>query len=172
MILANVRLSARSAAGYARFSGLVAEMLRNVETMAAQSEDDAARLVRLGAPRERVHVTGSVKFDVRLPASLIEEAQALRRIWGVERYLWIAASTHAGEDEQVLDALEIVFGALSGCLLVLVPRHPERFSRVAALCRRRGLRTANRSDNPKNLTDIDVFIGDTMGEVPLFYAAS
>ena len=149
VVLANVRLSARSAAGYARFGALVADMLGNVDVVAAQSEDDATRLVRLGAPRERVHVTGSVKFDVRLPASLVEEAQALRRTWGVERNVWIAASTHEGEDEQVLTALNTVIGALSGCLLVLVPRHPERFSRVAALCRRRGFRTVHRSDNPQ-----------------------
>ena len=172
VVLANVRLSARSAAGYARFAGLVHNMLRNVDVVAAQSEDDATRLVRLGAPRERVHVTGSVKFDVHLPASLIEQAQALRRTWGVERNVWIAASTHEGEDEQVLDALNTVFDALSGCLLVLVPRHPERFSRVESLCRRRGFRTATRSENPRSLTDVDVFIGDTMGELPLLYAAS
>ena len=172
VVLANVRLSARSAAGYARFAGLVRDMLHNVDVVAAQSEDDATRLVRLGAPRERVHVTGSVKFDVLLPASLIEQAQALRRTWGVERNVWIAASTHEGEDEQVLDALNTVFDALSGCLLVLVPRHPERFSRVESLCRRRGFRTATRSENPQNLTDVDVFIGDTMGELPLLYAAS
>ena len=172
VVLANVRLSARSAAGYARFGRLVSEMLANVDVVAAQSEDDATRLVRLGASRARVHVTGSVKFDVRLPASLVEEAQALRRIWGVERNVWIAASTHEGEDEQVLDALSAVSSVSSGCLLVLVPRHPERFSRVAALCRRRGYRTANRSDDPRTLAGIDVFIGDTMGELPLFYAAS
>ena len=172
VVLANVRLSARSAAGYARFGALTADMLANVDVVAAQSEDDATRLVRLGAPREKVYVTGSVKFDVRLPASLVEEAQALRRIWGVERDVWIAASTHEGEDEQVLDALNTVFVALSGCLLVLVPRHPERFSRVASLCRRRGFRIANRSDNPQSLADVDIFIGDTMGELPLFYAAS
>ena len=172
VVLANVRLSARSAAGYARFAGLVHNMLRNVDVVAAQSEDDATRLVRLGAPRERVHVTGSVKFDVHLPASLIEQAQALRRTWGVERNVWIAASTHEGEDEQVLDVLNTVFDALSGCLLVLVPRHPERFSRVESLCRRRGFRTATRSENPRSLTDVDVFIGDTMGELPLLYAAS
>lgn len=172
VVLANVRLSARSAAGYARFGALVRAMLANVEVVAVQSEDDATRLVELGADPSRVHVTGSIKFDVRLPASLIEQAQALRRIWGVERNVWIAASTHEGEDEQVLDAFSIVSGAVSGCLLVLVPRHPERFSRVAALCRRRGFRTVNRSDNPKSLTDVAVFVGDTMGELPLFYAAS
>ena len=72
----------------------------------------------------------------------------------------------------MLDALNTVFDALSDCLLVLVPRHPERFSRVESLCRRRGFRTATRSENPQSLADVDVFIGDTMGELPLLYAAS
>lgn len=172
VILANTRLSARSAAGYARFGTLVSEMLSNVDLVAAQSEVDASRIVNLGAPLSRVHVTGSMKFDVQLPASLREEAQALRRIWGVERNVWIAASTHQGEDEQVLDALTAVLRVSPGCLLVLTPRHPERFSRVTALCRRRGYRTANRSENPQSLSDVDVFIGDSMGELPLLYAAS
>ena len=172
VVLANMRLSARSAAGYSRVGKLVSNMLSNVNAIAAQSQVDASRFVTLGAPSERVHVTGSVKFDVRMPASLIEEAQALRRIWGVERNIWIAASTHEGEDEQVLDALGGVLRVFPGSLLVLVPRHPERFPRVAALCRKRGYRTVNRSDNPKNLSEVDVLIGDSMGELPLFYSAS
>ena len=172
LVLANVRLSARSAAGYARFSGLARNMLGKVDVVAAQSEDDAARLMILGAPRNRVHVTGNIKFDVRLPASLVEEAQAIRRTWGVERDVWIAASTHEGEDKHVLDALSDVRAAFPNCLLVLVPRHPERFSRVAALCRRRGFRTGTRSENPATCDQVDVFIGDTMGELQLFYAAS
>ena len=172
LLIVNARLSARSAAGYARLGGLARELLSNVSAFAVQSEDDAARLVALGAPRERMSVTGSVKFDIRLPASLFEQAQALRRAWGVERSVWIAASTHEGEDEHVLDAFELVRGEFPDTLLVLGPRHPERFEKVIALCRGREFLTAHRSNSPVSFEDVDVLVGDTMGELPLFYAAA
>ena len=171
LLLVNARLSARSAAGYARLGGLVREMLSRVTAIAAQSEDDATRLVALGAPAKAVSVTGSVKFDVRLPASLIEQAQVLRRLLGVERNVWIAASTHEGEDDSVLDAFSQVSTRFADALLVLVPRHPERFSKVTALCRRRGFVTARRSDGLADCDELNVVVGDTMGELPLFYAA-
>ena len=174
VLVVNARLSARSAAGYAKLGGLAREMLANVSAFAVQSEDDAARLVALGAPPDRMSVTGSVKFDIRLPASLLEQAQAqaLRRTWGVERSIWIAASTHDGEDETVLDAFSLTLRRFPDALLVLVPRHPERFDKVTALCRRRGLTTARRSDCPASCGELSILVGDTMGELSLFYAAA
>lgn len=172
VLLANLRLSERSAKGYRHVPGLARAMLRNVSAIAAQSEDDAARLIRLGARRATVRVTGSVKFDVELPPSLREQAQVIRRAWGVDRAVWIAASTHEGEDEQVLEAFARVLRLTPNCLLVIVPRHPERFTRVASLCRRHGYHTVLRSDDPISCATVDVFIGDTMGELPVFYAAS
>ena len=172
VVMANVRLSERSAAGYRRFRRLFAPGLGGVAAVSAQSGDDARRLASIGVPPGAIEVTGSTKFDVRLPASLCEEAAALRRTWGVARGVWIAASTHEGEEEQVFDAFKQVLEALPDSLLVLVPRHPERFGAVAALVRRRGFEPAMRSRRPVDCTGARVFIGDTMGELPLFYAAA
>ena len=172
VVLANVRLSARSARGYRWAGRLSREMLQRVSSIAAQSQSDATRMLSLGAPPESVEVTGSVKFDLHLPASLREEAQVLRRSLGPERSVFIAASTHEGEDAQVLDAFARVLVAIPHCLLVLVPRHPERFAAAAALSRRRGYATALRSRAPSSFDGVDVFVGDSMGELPLFYAAA
>ncbi len=172
LILANARLSERSARRYAHVRSLVSETLHQVTAIAAQSAPDAERMIVLGAPRERVCVTGSIKFDIKLQASLREQAAVLRRGLGTERALWIAASTHEGEEELILDAFDTVKQALPHSLLVLVPRHPERFAKVAALCRKRDLRTVLRSEGRACDERTDVFIGDSMGELPLFYAAS
>ncbi len=171
VVVANARLSERSAAGYAWLGAFVAAMLQQITVIAAQAQDDAERFVALGAPPARVHHTGSVKFDMHWPASLIEQAQALRRTLGVERGVWIVASTHEAEETQLLDAYANVLCAIPDCLLLFVPRHPERFAPAAALCRKRGFRTVLRSGTPLSCEDADVYVGDTMGELGLFYAA-
>ena len=172
LIVANARLSARSAVGYHRVGALARATLRDVSVIAAQSETDAERFIALGAPRETLHVTGSIKFDMHLPASLREQAQVLRRELGVQRPVWIAASTHEGEEEQVLEAFAQVRVQVANALLLLVPRHPERFARVAALCEKRGLSLVSRSSHLPCQSDTAVFLGDSMGELPLFYAAA
>ena len=172
VILANVRLSERSAAGYRRFRGLFAPVLADVAAIAAQSGEDARRLASIGAPPDVIKVTGSTKFDIPMLASLREEAAALRRNWGSSRDIWIAASTHNGEESLVLDAFKQVLDAIPGSLLVLVPRHPERFREVGAYVRRRGFQSVMRSQRPVDCSGVEVFIGDTMGELPLFYAAA
>jgi len=140
--------------------------------IAAQTQPDAERLIALGADPAHTHVTGSIKFDIKLPVGLREQAAALRREFGNDRPVWIAASTHEGEEDCVLDAFEQVKRVMPNCLLVLVPRHPERFAPVAGLCRRRGHCIALRSELQPCDAETDVFVGDTMGELPLFYAAS
>ena len=172
VILANVRLSERSVAGYRRFPGLFAPALGGVAAIAVQSGEDARRIESIGAPPGIIDVTGSTKFDIPMLASLREEAAALRRTWGSSRGIWIAASTHDGEEIQVLDAFEQVLERLPESMLVLVPRHPERFGDAAALVRRRGFDPAMRSRRPVECSGARVFIGDTMGELPLFYAAA
>ena len=172
VILANVRLSERSATGYRRFRGLFAPVLGDVAAIAVQSGEDARRIASIGAPPDIIDVTGSTKFDIPMLASLREEAAALRRVWGSSRGIWIAASTHDGEEALVLDAFEQVLDGLPGSLLVLVPRHPERFREVAAYVRRRGFEPVMRSQRPVDCSGVQVFIGDTMGELPLFYAAA
>ena len=172
VVLANVRLSERSAAGYRRFRRLFEPALGGVAAIAVQSGEDARRLASIGAPPDVIDVTGSTKFDIPMLASLREEAAALRRTWGPSRGIWIAASTHDGEEALVLDAFEQVLDRVPGSLLVLVPRHPERFGEVATQVRRRGLEPVLRSRRPPDCSGTQVFIGDTMGELPLFYAAA
>ena len=172
VVLANVRLSERSVAGYRRFRGLFAPVLGGVAAIAVQGREDARRIASIGAPSDIIEVTGSTKFDIPVLASLREEAAALRRIWGASRGIWIAASTHDGEEALVLDAFERVLDRHPESLLVLVPRHPERFREVAAYVHRRGFEPALRSQRPVDCAGVRVFIGDTMGELPLFYAAA
>ncbi|MFN2309701.1 MAG: lipid IV(A) 3-deoxy-D-manno-octulosonic acid transferase [Gammaproteobacteria bacterium] len=172
VLLVNARLSARSAAGYRRLRALTAATLGCLRGIAAQDRTDAERLVELGAAPERVRVTGSIKFDVKIPASLTEQAAVLRRDWGVQRPVWIAASTHEGEDERVLAAHREIRARFPSALLVLVPRHPERFARVAALCHEQGWVTVLRSRQLPTPAEAAVFVGDSMGELLLFFAAA
>jgi len=170
-ILANGRLSERSARRYARLGAFGRATFQRIGRVAAQTEADAARFVALGVPAERVSVTGNIKFDLRLPASLHERAEVLRRGWD-NRPVWVAASTHEGEEEQVLAAHRALLARLPQALLVLVPRHPERFERVAALGRRAGLRMVRRSEAKPCPPEAQLFLGDSMGELPLFLAAA
>lgn len=170
-ILANGRMSERSARGYARLDAFSRETFSHISAVAAQTQADADRFVQLGVPPGSVQVTGSIKFDIRLPASLLEQAAVVRRGWG-DRPVWLAASTHEGEDELVLAAHKRVLSDHADALLVLVPRHPERFERAASLCRKEGFRLARRSFGERAAQDIPVFLGDTMGELTLFIGAA
>lgn len=172
VIIANARLSPHSTIRYHRITRLTRETLGNVAAVAAQSETDAERLIQLGLDPARVCVTGSIKFDVRLPESLREQAAVMRRDWGVNRSVWIAASTHEGEEELILKAFEQVRRSVPNALLVLVPRHPERFTKAAAMCRKHGHDVVLRSEHQPCDAHTSVFIGDTMGELVVFYAAS
>lgn len=172
-LLVNARLSARSARGYARLAPLTRPMLQDLTAVLAQQADDGERFLQLGLPRERLQVTGSIKFDVQRDAGVIARAARLREAWtaGGTRPVWLAASTHAGEDEPVLAAFAQLRQQVPGLLLVLVPRHPERFDAVARLAARAGWRVARHSlgDAP---AAADIVLGDTMGELLAFYGAA
>jgi 3-deoxy-D-manno-octulosonic-acid transferase len=172
LLMINARLSEKSTAGYRRFPGLVGETLEAVTEIVAQGALDAQRFELIGADPGKITVAGNLKFEQRIPHSLIEKAEVLRRDWGTSRPVWIAASTHEGEDELVLDVFRQVREKVRDCLLVLVPRHPERFGAVAELCRKRGYPTVLRSQRTPCSDETAVFIGDSMGELPLFYAAA
>jgi len=172
-LLANGRLSEKSAKGYARFPGFTRSMLGNLTRVVAQYAADAERFAALGLPRERIRVTGNIKFDLHIDSGLVSEAQALAHQWRGpgRRPIWLAASTHAGEDEIILDAFETLRREFPQLLLVLVPRHPHRFDPVANLCRERNLKLARRSDRRAPEPQQQVLLGDTMGELLKFYGA-
>jgi 3-deoxy-D-manno-octulosonic-acid transferase len=173
ILVANVRMSERSMRGYQRVARLTRATLRTVRAFGVQTRAEAQRMLALGASPDTVHVTGSMKFEMRLPASLQEQAEVLRRDWGASRPVWIAASTHEGEDEPVLVAHAELKKHFADALLVLVPRHPERFAAVARLCQKAGFKIAQRSQYRGPIdASVDVVLGDTMGELQLFFAAS
>ncbi len=176
-ILVNGRLSEKSARGYQRFAGLTAPMLNNLQLALIQNAVDASRFVQLGLPESKVRVTGNIKFDLTLTDDLRTRAAELNKhlAMGRERIIWIAASTHQGEDEIILDvfagAREAMGQNATQLILILVPRHPERFDRVGQLCEARGFKTLRRSRN--DITpDMDILLGDTMGELMLLFGAS
>ncbi|WP_395764046.1 lipid IV(A) 3-deoxy-D-manno-octulosonic acid transferase [Stutzerimonas balearica] len=169
--LANARLSERSARGYARFSGLTAPMLGELALIAVQTEAEAERFRRLGARSACVQVTGSIKFDLSIDPALPQRAEQLRGQWQAQhRPVWIAASTHQGEDEIVLAAHRTLLAAHPDALLILVPRHPERFASVFELCRREGLSAVRRSTGEAVRGETQVLVGDTMGELLFLFA--
>jgi len=173
VIVANARMSERSARGYARFSSLAASTLNDVAVIAAQSDADAQRFIALGARRDLVQVTGSVKFDISLPDGLLDQGAALRsELFGSVRPVWLAASTHEGEDELVLQAFAEVRQHQPDLLLLLVPRHPERFDAVAELCQKQGYEVVRRSEAGSCSEATAVFVGDSMGELLLFLATA
>ncbi len=172
VLITNARLSARSAKGYGKLGALVRDTLGDINLIAAQGEGDAARFRELGAPSDRVAVMGNLKFDQRIPGDLEDRAEVLRRELGASRPVWVAASTHEGEDEQVLDAFARLRETQPDALLLLVPRHPERFARVAALARKRGHAVVLRSEGRPCDAQTAVFVGDTLGELLLFYAVA
>lgn len=168
--LANARLSERSARGYARFAGLTRPMLEEMSLIAVQTETEAERFRSLGARAQCVQVTGSIKFDLKVHDQLLPHARQLREQWSaLQRPVWIAASTHEGEDALILEAHQRLLQVHGDALLILVPRHPERFDAVHELCRER-FTTVRRSSGAAVDGQVQVLLGDTMGELMFLYA--
>jgi 3-deoxy-D-manno-octulosonic-acid transferase len=167
VLLANARLSEKSAAGYRRVGSLAREALADLAAIAAQTEADAARLAVLGAPY--VEVTGNLKFDIAAAPEMVARGRELRRLFG-ERPVLLAASTREGEEALLLDAL--ARSPLAGALTVIVPRHPQRFDEVAALLRERGLGCVRRSEGRPVPAGQAFALGDSMGEMTAYYAAA
>ena len=168
LLLLNARLSEKSARGYARFARLARDALGGLPAVAAQTADDAARLTGLGA--ENVSVMGNLKFDIEPPPAMLELGRQLREQFGTVRKVFLAASTRAGEEALLLDALQQVH--IPGLLLVIVPRHPQRFAEVAALLEQRGIPFQRRSANCSVTAETRVVLGDSMGEMFAYYAAA
>ncbi len=167
----NARLSARSARGYGYVASVMRKMLSRVTLIAANGEADAKRFITLGANPANVHVTGNIKFDLQLPSSLLMESEQLKKTLGANRFIWIAASTHEGEEEIILAAHKKLREKMPNALLILVPRHASRFATVAKQIAADFV-LARRSDMKTVQPDTQVFLGDSMGELLLFYSVA
>ena len=170
VLLASARLTERSMRLLRRLAALFAPAMEKV-TVAAQTAVDAERFQAIGAQASRVHVTGNVKFDMEVDENLHQAGDALRASQFPGRLVWVAGSTHEGEEEQLLDAHQRVRLRYPDSLLVLAPRHPERFEPVRARLKARGVRFASRSVGAPTGADTEVLLADTLGELPMFYAA-
>ena len=176
VLLANARLSARSAKGYGKLGKLTREMLQQISIIAAQDQAGGQRFIDLGFPESQLSVTGSVKFDLQVSSEVISEGLALREQWqeclGKDIRLLIAASTHEGEDELILDAFKRIQAVDHSVRLLLVPRHPERFNSVYNLIQHNQLAVARHSLGADLPCNTQVILGDTMGEMMKLFAAS
>ncbi|GLX65100.1 3-deoxy-D-manno-octulosonic acid transferase [Proteus sp. GOKU] len=169
LIIANARLSERSAAGYQKLGSFVKTMLQKITLIAAQNQEDGERFIELGLKRSHLHVTGSLKFDISVTPELAARAVALRRQWAAHRPVWIATSTHEGEETIILETHKKLLTQFPQLLLILVPRHPERFPKAEQLTREAGLKYTLRSTDAVPDAQTQVVIGDTMGELMLLY---
>lgn len=172
LVLVSARISPRSVSGYRRLLPLIRETLSHGIVIAAQSQADADRFIELGASPLRTTVTGNIKFDVKQDPEVPKDGKRLRSETFGERPVWVAASTHDGEEGQILDAHRTLLKEFPTLLLVLIPRHPERFDNVRNRIEQAGFPLVSRTQGIACGRDTQVFLGDTMGEVPLFYAAS
>ncbi len=172
LVLVSARISPNSVVTYRRFLPLFRETLSYGIIIAAQSEADAERFRSLGAAPERTKVTGNIKFDIELAVDLVERGAAFRRDNFEGRPVWVAASTHDREEEQVIEAHKKVRETFPDALLILAPRHPERFSGVRNMLQKNGMNFVARTDREPCTDETEVYLGDTMGDVPMFYAAA
>ena len=173
VVIANARMSEKSSRGYQRFSQLTKNMLEKINCVVAQHTDDGKNFLKLGLSETQLTIAGNIKFDALLNSELSSRASRLKLEWSGQnnRRIFLAASTHQGEDEIVLDAYKKIRKNYPELLLVLVPRHPERFSEVAQLCLDHDLSIVKRSDSVGPKRYDQVLLGDTMGELMLFYGA-
>ncbi|MES2607040.1 MAG: lipid IV(A) 3-deoxy-D-manno-octulosonic acid transferase [Pseudomonadota bacterium] len=169
VLLVNARLSPKSFASYQRVGALAQRMLQQLSVVAAQSLADGERFVKLGLPAAALQLTGSLKFDLAVQADKVAQAKQLKSQWQ-QRPVWIAASTREGEDGLVIQAFQRALQQIPALLLVLVPRHPERFTLAAELAASAGLHTVRYSSGDSVRSDTQVLVGDSLGDMHFYYS--
>lgn len=172
LIIANARLSEKSSRGYRRLGRAMSDIMQKITLIAVQSQDDADRFISLGVKPDHLSVTGSIKFDISVTAEQAAQALTLRQQWAAYRPVWIAASTHDGEEQIILQAQRNLLAQIPTLLLILVPRHPERFPIAEELTRAAGMSYITRSSGKIPTAETQVVIGNTMGELMLLYGVS
>jgi 3-deoxy-D-manno-octulosonic-acid transferase len=170
LCMANARLSDRSTRRFQRLPGFVGEILQTPAWIGAQSDEDRDRLILCGANPQSADMTGNLKFDLDIPASLNERGAALRARWGSQRPVLVAGSTHEDDETVVIPAFAGLLEKQPSALLILVPRHPERFARSTQLARQAGLKTELRSEGESCSSSAQCFVIDSIGELMTYYA--
>jgi 3-deoxy-D-manno-octulosonic-acid transferase len=172
VLVANARMSEKSMLRYQRYPVLTKQTLVAITMVAAQTRSDADRIEMLGLDRDHIQVTGSIKFDMDVSEDVLKSGEQLRQQWGDNRKIWIAASTHDDEEQRLLPVFKKLKLQFPDLLLVVVPRHPERFDKVWKLYRQSSFEVTRRSANEDVTDKTDILLGDTMGELVKFYVAS
>ena len=172
LYMINARLSAKSARGYLKIPCLVRPTLAHVSLIATQTQADADRFIQIGADESKVRTVGNLKYDIDMAPDIIERGKRLKTELFAGRFVWIIASTHKHEEDIFLELYRDIKADIPDLLVLIVPRHPERFAEVERLCRQAGLNVATRSSGRPCTKDTDVFLLDKMGELKLFYAAA
>ncbi|MCU8018361.1 lipid IV(A) 3-deoxy-D-manno-octulosonic acid transferase [Shewanella sp. SM72] len=173
LMLANARLSAKSAAQYAKRPKLSRPMLQRLDVIAVQTQVEAQRFIELGVSPDRVTVCGSLKFDLSITPERLANAKLLRQTWGRKTSpIWVAGSVHPGEFDAMLIAHRQLLAQWPDALLIIAPRHPEQFSAVAEVVASQGFELIRRSGNLPVTATTQVLVGDTMGELLTFYGAA
>ena len=172
LYIINARLSAKSSRGYQKIPTLVHPALAQVSLIATQTQDDASRFIAIGADCEKVKILGNIKFDVEIPPAIIEHGLQIKADLFRDRFVWMIASTHKDEEAMFLEIYKEIKQKIPELLLVLVPRHPERFADVKKLCEQFQLSVVMRASGDRVNTETDVYLVDSMGELKMLYAAS
>lgn len=170
IVIANACLSQRSFTRYKYIAGTIGYLLNCTTFVIAQNKTYGNRFTKLGLSRNRLLVMGNIKFDLKIPETLNEQALELRKKLGLNRPIWVAASTHAQEEEKILTAAAKINETVTNALLILIPRHPERFAEVAKLCAQKNFKFIRYSEQQDCNVDVNVIVGDVMGQLLLFYA--
>ncbi len=171
-VIVNARLSERSAKRYQSFSFFTHQLLNKIDKILCLHNDDAQRFIDIGAQQHQIAVTGSIKYDITIADTVFEQAHHLRKQLGIERPIFVAASTHQGEDEQVLDAYQAVLQQYPDAMVIIVPRHPQRFDSVAKLAIERGLTVHRRTTSSPIKANTQLYLADTMGEMLVMLATA
>lgn len=172
LYLINARLSEKSARGYQKIPLLIQPALTNVKQVAAQTQEDAERFIAIGAKPGQVSALGNIKFDLDIPEEIVAEGKKLKTSVFNDRFVWLVASTHRGEEQIFLDVYKELKPKIPKLLVLMVPRHPERFAEVATLCEQNNLAVVTRTSKNPCYPTTDVYLADTMGELKMLYAAA
>jgi 3-deoxy-D-manno-octulosonic-acid transferase len=172
LYIINARLSEKSSLGFQKIPSLVRPTLAQVTLVATQTEDDATRFISIGADSSKVKTLGNIKFDIKVPQETIEQGIQLKIDLFGGRFVWLIASTHKDEESIFLDLYQEIKKKIPELLLVIAPRHPERFSEVKKQCEQQQLAVVLRTSKENVRSDTDVYLADTLGELKMLYASA